>query len=192
MALRKIIPYGDSLLRRQSQKIETVDDEILTLIADMKEVVQAAEGVGLAAPQVGVSKMLFLIDWANLEDGGEEIIAYINPRVVGRGDSIVEAAEGCLSLPEVWADVQRPDEIKVEYQTVDGELHEEDLSGMPARVFQHELDHLLGILFIDRISSSERAELKEDLQAIMSGEVKPFDGKTPPKKAKKQDPENTD
>jgi peptide deformylase len=192
LALRKIIPYGDSLLRRQSQKIETVDDDILTLIADMKEVVKAAEGVGLAAPQVGVSKMLFLIDWANLEDGDEEIIAYINPRIIERGDITVETAEGCLSLPEVWADVQRPDEIKVEYQTVDGVLHEKDLIGMPARVFQHELDHLLGILFIDRISSSERAELKEDLQAIMSGKVKPFDGTLPPKKAKIQDTENTD
>ena len=133
MALRKIIPYGDSLLRRQSQKIETVDDDILTLIADMKEVVKAAEGVGLAAPQVGVSKMLFLIDWANLEDGDEEIIAYINPRIIERGDITVETAEGCLSLPEVWADVQRPDEIKVEYQTVDGVLHEKDLIDLPMK-----------------------------------------------------------
>ena len=192
MALRKIIPYGDTLLRRQSEKIEIVDDEIRKLVADMKEVVKAAEGVGLAAPQVGESKMLFLIDWSNLEDERNDVITYINPRITSRGDTIEEALEGCLSLPEVWANVNRPDEIQVEYQNVDGELLKEELSGLPARVFQHELDHLLGILFIDRISTSERAALKDSLQSIMSGEVKPFEGKLPPKKPEKQDPENTD
>lgn len=192
MALRKIIPYGDTLLRRQSQQIDKIDDEMKSLIDDMKEVVIASEGVGLAAPQVGESKMLFLIDWANLEDGGDEIIAYINPKIIGKGDEIVEAPEGCLSLPEIWADVLRPDEIKVEYQTVDGKTHVADLSGMPARVFQHEFDHLLGILFIDRISASARSELREDLQAIMKGIVKPFDGTIPVKRKKKKDPENTD
>ena len=176
MALRRIIPYGDTLLRRQSAPINEVDDEIKQLIADMTEIIGAAEGLGLAAPQVGVSKMLFIIDWTNLEEEGGEVKAYLNPRILDKSDEMDLAEEGCLSLPGISAEVKRPREVSVEYMTIDGESHSEQLSGLSARVFQHELDHLLGILFIDRISSSVRKGLKKELQAIMNGEVKPFDG----------------
>jgi len=133
----------------------------------------------LAAPQVGESKMLFLIDWMHLveEDGG--IKPYINPEVVETGDSTTVEKEGCLSLPEIWAEVRRADRIKVRYTTLEGVEVAEELTGMPARVFLHEYDHLLGILFIDRISRSERARLKSGLQAILDGTVKPFDGSMP-------------
>ncbi len=144
----------------------------------MSDTIRLAKGVGLAAPQVGVSKMLFLMDWSHLEDGGK-IKAYINPEIIEFKGKTISEQEGCLSLPEIWADVDRPDGIKVKYETVEGQTIEEELTEMPARVFQHEYDHLLGILFIDRISRDDRLKLKDKLQAIMDGKIKPFDGETP-------------
>ncbi len=177
MALLKITPYGDSLLRKQSEPVDEIDDEIRQFISDMSETMEAAEGVGLASPQAGKSKMLFLIDWSKLEeDKSGSIKAYVNPEIISKEGKIEKVQEGCLSLPEVWADVDRPEKVKVKYQDIDGNMHEEELTGMPARVFQHEFDHLIGILFIDRISKSERKKIKGTLQAIMDGRIKPFDG----------------
>jgi len=173
LALLKVVPYGNSLLRRQSAPVEQIDDDILSLIEDMKDTMKVAGGVGLAAPQVGESRMLFLIDWSEIEEGAE-ISAYINPEIIERGNKLEIKQEGCLSLPEIWADVNRQDWIRVRYETIDGEKQKEELTGLPARVFQHEYDHLVGILFIDRISSLERAQIKDKLQAIMDGRVKAF------------------
>lgn len=142
----------------------------------MTDTIRAAKGVGLAAPQVGVSRMLILMDWSNIDEEGGEIKAYINPEIVRKGTEIVTDQEGCLSLPEVWADVDRPKEISISYKNVDGEIIEEDLDGMAARVFQHELDHLLGILFIDRITARDRVLLREQLKAILDGRIQPFNG----------------
>lgn len=175
MALRKVIPYGDPLLRRQSSPIESIDNEVLELIRDMKDTVAEAGGVGLAAPQLGESRMLFLIDWSHLEDGCD-IIAYLNPEILESGGKMVSDDEGCLSFPQTVGEVTRPDSIEVKYQTIDGSWVIETLSDFPARVFQHEYDHLLGVLFIDRISLNERTKIKTKLQAILSGELKPFDG----------------
>ncbi|MBM3329977.1 MAG: peptide deformylase [Calditrichaeota bacterium] len=176
--LLKVIPYGDPLLRRHSAQVDAIDAEVKRLIADMIETMQAAGGVGLAAPQVGRSLQLFLIDWGAMQDGAEAV-AYLNPEVLQAGGANVSKEEGCLSLPKVFAQVTRPDKVKVRYQTLDGRTVEETLKDLPARVFQHELDHLNGVLFIDRLTADIRKGLKEGLQSILDGRVVPFDPDRP-------------
>lgn len=176
MALLKIVPYGDQLLRKQSARIEEIDDSVHTLISEMKETMAAADGVGLAAPQVGRSLQLFLIDWSKILEEGGETRAYINPAILELGDSKASQQEGCLSLPEVWGDVDRSNSIKIKYTDVTGKEVEETLTEFPARVFQHEFDHLLGILFIDRMKTDDRKKWIGTLQGIMEDRIKPFDG----------------
>ena len=183
--LLKVIPYGNPHLRKQSTPVEVIDDEIRQLVDDMVETMHAAGGVGLSAPQVDVRKTVFVIDWGLLEEGGE-VRAYINPCILETGGQVLTNQEGCLSFPEMTTDISRPDKIRVTYQTLDGEDVEEELSDFPARVFQHEYDHLFGILFIDRISSEARQELKSKLQAILDGGIKPFDGTRPVETESKQ------
>ncbi len=184
----KITPYGDPLLRKQSARIDPVDDEVRKLAADMIETMRAASGLGLAAPQVGVSRQLFLIDWAVFpEENRPEAVVYINPEIVEKAGNNVSKQEGCLSIPKVFADVVRPDKVMVRYQNLAGETVEETLIGMPARVFQHELDHLHGVLFIDRVTADVRKELKPGLQAILTGVVKPFDPEHPDESLKEKE-----
>lgn len=174
--LLEIIPYGNPILRRQAEPVNEIDDEVRELISDMKDTIRAAKGVGLAAPQVNFSKKLLLIDWSYILEEGGQIKVYINPEILDIVGSIETEQEGCLSLPEVWADVVRHNRIRIKYIDPSGEEIEEQLSDLPARVFQHEYDHLLGILFIDRISRESRNKLKEKLQGILDGRIKPFDG----------------
>ena len=181
LALRRITAYGDPLLRKQSARIEETDDGIRQLSDDMLETMHEAGGIGLAAPQVGVSKMLFIADWSKLpeEDDpkrGEGFTVYINPAIHSASDRVLLLEEGCLSLPEVTAEVPRPDSVEVSYKNMDGTEVREELTGYPARVFQHEYDHLRGILFIDRIDKKERAKIKSKLQDILAGRIKAFDG----------------
>ena len=175
MSVMKITPYGDPLLRKRSLPIEHIDNELERLIGEMMFTMQAAKGVGLAAPQVGVSKQLFLMDWSELEEGGE-INAHINPKILKVDGKIVTQQEGCLSLPDVWGDVDRSDRILVQYMDQDGYQLEEEMFGLAARIFQHEYDHLIGVLFIDRMPAKDRLKLKDALQAILDGRIKTFDG----------------
>jgi len=178
LALLKVIPYGNPHLRKQSSPVVEIDDQIRQLVEGMIQTMRAAKGVGLSAPQVDVQKMLFVIDWTLLEEEGE-VQVYINPRVLESDGRTTSLQEGCLSFPEVVIDIARSERIRVAYRTLDGREVEEELTDYPARVFQHEYDHLFGILFIDRISSEARAKLKGKLQAILDGRVQPFDGKQP-------------
>jgi len=179
VALLPIVPYGNPTLRRQAEPVTTIDDDLLRLIDDMAETMRAAGGIGLAAPQVGVSRMVMVIDWSRWDEEHGTLQAYINPEILEYGKKVETYDEGCLSFPKTSAKVPRPDHIKVRYQQIDGAIAEDELDEFPAHVFQHEYDHLLGILFIDRISPSERARIKDNLQAILSGAVKPFDGTQP-------------
>ncbi|MDP8228802.1 MAG: peptide deformylase [Candidatus Electryoneaceae bacterium] len=174
MSLMKITPYGDSLLRKRSLSIERIDDDLERLVGDMIDTMHIAKGVGLAAPQVGVSKQLFLMDWSEIEEGGE-MDAYINPKIIEADGKIVTQQDGCLSLPDIWADVARANHILVQYMDRSGDQIEEVMFDLAARVFQHEYDHLIGILFIDRIPAKARSKLKDALQAILDGRVKTFD-----------------
>jgi len=192
LALLKILPYGDPILRKRSVDVDEIDEDLRHLVDDMIETMEAAVGLGLAAPQVGISKRFFVINWTELEDDDEEpqtqdLVVYINPAITKADGEIESDAEGCLSLPKMSAKVTRPSEIVITYQNLDGEEVREELSGYPARAVQHEYDHLQGILFIDRISKEERAKLKGQLQDILSGRIVPFDGTLPREDSDRED-----
>ncbi len=154
--------YGDPVLRKKTEKIEEFDDELERLIEKMVEIMYAEDGAGLAGPQAGVSKSLFIED-----DGTREgWKAYINPEIIEFSDDKDIAEEGCLSFPDLFENVERAGSIRVRYQDPSGEEHEEDVTGYLARIIQHETDHLNGVLFIDHLSKLKRRLLKKRLQSI--------------------------
>lgn len=149
MALRNIVKYGDDILRKKSRKVDVVNDRILTLIEDMKDTLYKNDGVGLAAPQVGVLKRVIVIDI------GEGIIKLVNPEIIETEGKYVDT-EGCLSIPGRQGRVERPKKVKVKALNEKGEevvIEGEDLL---ARAFCHEIDHLDGILFIDKAETEKR------------------------------------
>jgi peptide deformylase len=160
MAILPIIETPDPLLRRKSSPVEAVTPELRALIDDMFETMYAAPGIGLAAIQVGVPKRLLVIDLQEPEEeGGEPVrrpLVFINPEIVETSDTLQTYNEGCLSVPEMYAEVDRPDRIRARWLDRDGNQHDEQLDGMIAIVLQHEMDHLEGILFIDHLSRLKR------------------------------------
>jgi peptide deformylase len=165
MALLKIITYPEKSLSRPSVKVETIDEDILQLIQDMGETMFHEPGVGLAAPQVGVNKriLVYNVQAADPEDDGsdEKFAALINPEIIEASGSFVSENEGCLSVEDFRADVKRYEKVTVRALDVDGNTLEFDTRGLMAVILQHEIDHLDGILFIDRISSLKRTMYKK-------------------------------
>ena len=160
--------YGDPVLRRRAEPVESVTPEILALVEDMFECMYRERGVGLAAPQVGVSLRVFVVDVEG--DGGERTkLALINP-VMRRKEGSVVAEEGCLSIPGIRADVKRHREVLFEGLGEDGKPMAVPGTGLLARALQHELDHLDGILFIDRLSAIRRKLLEAKLARTRFGE----------------------
>jgi peptide deformylase len=160
MAIRRIIEVPDPLLRQVSSPVETITPEIQVLIDDMFETMYAAPGIGLAAIQVGVPKRILVIDLQDPEEeGGEPVrkpMVFINPEVLRASETPRPYNEGCLSVPDQYAEVERPDSIRLRWQDRDGNVHEEELEGMIATCLQHEMDHLEGVLFIDYLSRLKR------------------------------------
>jgi peptide deformylase len=160
MALLPIIEVPDPRLKQVSTAVEAVDDEVRALIADLFETMYAAPGIGLAAVQVGVPIRVLVIDLQEPEvEDGEPVRdprIFINPEILTRSDQDVPYTEGCLSVPEQFAEVDRPDRIRARWLDAQGEAHEEDIEGILAVVLQHEMDHLQGILFIDHLSRLKR------------------------------------
>lgn len=144
MALRNIRKFGDDVLRKRCREVEGIDDRLLTLIEDMKETMYDAEGVGLAAPQVGILKRLFVIDI------GEGPLVFINPEIVETSGSQIDE-EGCLSLPGETEEVMRPNYVRARALNEKGEEFEIEAEELLARAILHEYDHLNGTLFIDRV-----------------------------------------
>ena len=167
MALLKIVTYPTKSLSQPSEKIEEIDGEIKALIKDMGETMFAESGVGLAAPQVGINKRLFVYDShaADPDYDGEaqEITALINPEIIEKRGSFISENEGCLSVIDYRADVKRAESVTVRAQNIDGKKLEFDADGLLAVIMQHEIDHLDGVLFIDRISSLKRSMYKKRL-----------------------------
>jgi peptide deformylase len=158
MARRAIVTLGNETLTRRGARVEAFDGELHELIADLFETMAAARGVGLAAPQVAVSRRVAVVDPTPADPEHGRPLALVNPEIVAySGTSVFE--EGCLSVPGIYADVQRPERVRVKYQDETGETHEEEFEGFMARVVQHEIDHLSGALFIDRLSRLRRAWL---------------------------------
>ena len=160
MALLPIVEVPDPRLRQISSPVQTVDDDLRALIRDMFETMYAAPGIGLAAIQVGVPKRVLVIDLQEpKEEGGEPVKdprVFINPEIVTSSDQDVPYTEGCLSIPDQYADVDRPDRIRARWLDENGDAHEEDIDGLLAVCLQHEMDHLEGILFIDHLSRLKR------------------------------------
>ena len=155
MTVRPIITAPDPRLQAVSTDVGTVDDEIRTLVDDMAESMYAADGIGLAAVQIGVAKRVIVID-LDQKEGNKNPRAFINPKILWASDETAVFEEGCLSVPEIWDDVERPARIKAEYLDRDGKKQLLEADGMLATCLQHEMDHLEGVLFIDHLSRLKR------------------------------------
>ena len=160
MAIREIVEVPDPRLRQISSPVEEVTDEIRELVSDMFETMYAAPGIGLAAIQVGVAKRILVIDLQEPEEEGGEPVkdphVFINPEILQHSDQEVPYTEGCLSVPDQFAEVDRPDRIRARWLDLDGKQQEQDIDGLLAVCLQHEMDHLNGVLFIDHLSRLKR------------------------------------
>jgi peptide deformylase len=157
MALREIITVPDPRLKQVSQSVDRVDDELRALMDDMLETMYAAPGIGLAAIQVGVPKRVIVMDLAR--EGEEAQPRYfVNPEILWRSEETAPYEEGCLSVPEIYDEVERPARVKLRYLNYQGEQVEEDADGLFAVCIQHEMDHLEGVLFIDHLSRLKREQ----------------------------------
>ena len=167
MAVLPIVEIPDPRLRLVSKPVDTVDDAVRTLVGDMTDTMYAAQGIGLAAIQVGIDKRVVVIDLQENEDEEGKPIrnprAYINPEIVSVSDEMSTYNEGCLSIPEQYAEVKRPAACRVRWLDTAGASHEEDMDGLLATCMQHEIDHCDGVLFIDHISRLKRDMLVKKL-----------------------------
>jgi peptide deformylase len=155
MPLRPILIIPDKKLRTKSAAVGKVTSELRKLVEDMFETMYDAPGIGLAATQIGVAKRVVTMDLAKKE-GEKEPRVFINPEITWSSDEKSTYEEGCLSIPEIHEDVDRPARVKVKFLDLDGKAHEEEADGLYATCIQHEIDHLNGVLFIDHISKLKR------------------------------------
>ena len=158
MALREIVVLGDPVLRQEAAEVESFDKDLQALVRDMFETMYHAEGIGLAAPQIGLSKRLIVIDLRD-EDEPDARLAIVNPKIVWSSDDTEKASEGCLSIPGLEEIVRRPYSVTVEGFTPEGDPMTVEADELFARALQHEIDHLDGVLFIDRVSALKRRML---------------------------------
>jgi peptide deformylase len=176
-----IVAYGSPVLKRVAEDVEVPSEETKQFIEDLFETMYASKGVGLAAPQVGVSSRVFVVDGSPFADDAAdpeeaEVLktfkrAFINPIILEESGEAWGFEEGCLSIPDIHETVQRKPTIVVESQTLTGEFLEETYTGLPARIIQHEYDHIEGVLFLDRLSPLKRRMLKGRLTDIAGGKV---------------------
>ena len=155
MAILGIETLGSRVLREKAAPVEAVTDDMRRLVRDMMDTMYDAEGIGLAAPQVGISERILVVDVGD-EDEKRQVHALINPVIIEFGKETEKASEGCLSIPGIEEMVTRPARVTVEALNPDGEPVRIEADGLLARALQHEVDHLDGILFIDRLSSLKR------------------------------------
>jgi peptide deformylase len=167
MTVLTILEVPDSGLRAVAAPVVEIDDSIRATLAGMFETMYAARGIGLAAIQVGIEKRLVVIDLQEPEEeGGDPVrkpIAFVNPELLWVSDEMSTYNEGCLSIPEQYAEVQRPARCRVKWLDGDGKPHEEEMDGLMATCIQHEIDHLNGVLFTDHISRLKRDMIMKKL-----------------------------
>ena len=174
MAVLRVRIYGEACLSETSVPVEDFGQDLERLVADMAETMYTERGIGLAAPQVGVNQRAFVmdVDWVGQE--GEEpkpeaqrrLQVFVNPEVTWESVDDTAIAEGCLSLPGIEGEVWRPDSVKLRWLDVKGEAREQKLEAIEARCVQHEIDHLDGVLFVDRMPAATRALLAGELRAL--------------------------
>jgi peptide deformylase len=158
MALRDIIILPDKRLRSVSKPVVAIGDDIRTLVADMFETMYEAPGIGLAAIQVGIPSRVIVMNLSKREAEAEPRV-FINPEITWSSEEKSLYEEGCLSIPDVHEDVERPARVKIRYLDLEGKPHEEDAEGLFATCIQHEVDHVNGVLFIDHISKLKRERI---------------------------------
>jgi peptide deformylase len=184
MAILEILEVPDPRLKQISARVEQFDDALRTLVADMFETMYDAPGIGLAAVQVGVPLRVLVIDLQPDDEDAEpepcnhdghhhhhqptkrEPQVFINPEILDPSEDHAIYQEGCLSVPEIYADVERPARIRARWQDIEGKLHEEHMEGLMATCLQHEMDHLEGVLFIDHLSRLKRQMALKKLEKL--------------------------
>jgi peptide deformylase len=182
--IHPIIAYGDPVLRKKTKEISADYPNLKTLIEDIWETMYSASGVGLAAPQIGHSIRLFIVDSEQIlnkledeekNDWGDEVgikEVFINAKVIAKTGEEWPYNEGCLSIPKIKEDVDRPDEVHIQYYDADFKFHDKKFAGLTGRIIQHEYDHIEGILFVDHLKALRKRLLKRKLEEISQGKVK--------------------
>ena len=165
MTLRNILIHPDPRLKKVCEPVADVNAKIRKLADDMLETMYDAPGVGLAGPQVGVLKRIFVIDCSDKDEAPEPMVL-INPKITWVSEEMNTYEEGCLSIPEVYEEVTRPEMVRMSYLDVDGKTHEEEFDDLYATAVQHELDHLNGTLFIDYLSKMKRAMITKKMKKL--------------------------
>lgn len=170
-----IYALGFPVLNKKAKDIESIDETITTLISNMWETMYNAQGIGLAAPQIGKSLRLFIIDTEQMMDDDNDLLgvkkAFINATIVKEYDKPFDYEEGCLSIPDIRGNVTRNSKITISYQDLDGKQITEDYDGINARVIQHEYDHIEGKLFVDYLKPLKKRRIARKLDKIKKGEV---------------------
>lgn len=170
-----IIVYGDPILRKRAKEIKKDTLDIKSLVQDMFDTMHAAHGIGLAAPQIGKSIRVFVVDGTTLEDEKEDMTgfkkAFINPVIIDEEGKEWEFEEGCLSIPNIRENVVRPEKVSLRYRDENWAIKKEEYDGIKGRIIQHEYDHLDGKMFIDYLSPLKKRMLKGKLTDISKGEV---------------------
>lgn len=166
MAIREILTVPHPVLKQVSQPVDKVDDELRALMDDMLETMYDAPGIGLAAVQIGVPKRVIVMDLSR--EGEEKAPQYfVNPEILWKSEETAPYEEGCLSVPEIYDEVERPARVKLRYLNYQGEQIEEDAEGLFAVCIQHEMDHLEGVLFIDYLSRLKREQAVKKVKKLV-------------------------
>ncbi len=169
MSILPIKVYGEEVLREKSSAIENIDGEVVEFIANLNKTMIYAKGLGLAANQVGRTVRAFAIDLSQFDVLAEPKVI-INPEIMEFGGDIANGEEGCLSFPGLFQTIDRPDKVTIKSIDIDGKEYFFEAKGIVARVIQHEIDHLDGVLFIDKMTAAQRTLIKRKLSRIKAGE----------------------
>ncbi len=183
----RVRTYGDPVLKEKAAPVEKFDADLRALAQTMSETMYESKGIGLAAPQVGVSTRLVVVDVDWIRDDDDDappkrnLRAFVNPEIVSESDEDESMIEGCLSLPGVEGEVFRPVKVRVKYLDLDGAEHEDDMDGLLARCIQHEIDHLDGTLFVDRMPFMKRKTIAGALNKLKKETLALRDEESPSK-----------
>ena len=162
--IRSIVLHPDARLKKKSVEVENITDALIKLAEDMMETMDDAPGIGLAAPQIGVLERLIVMDCAKKEDEEPDPIIMVNPTIIASSEENSVYEEGCLSIPEHFAEITRPEFVQVEWIDLGGKQHSEEFNGLKSTCVQHEIDHLNGKLFIDYLGPMKRQLITRKMQ----------------------------
>ena len=162
--IRSIVLHPDARLKKKSVEVENITDALIKLAEDMMETMYDAPGIGLAAPQIGVLERLIVMDCAKKEDEEPDPIIMVNPTIIASSEENSVYEEGCLSIPEHFAEITRPEFVQVEWIDLVGKQHSEEFNGLKSTCVQHEIDHLNGKLFIDYLGPMKRQLITRKMQ----------------------------